>query len=282
MNDPGLDAIRRTYARHVGFAAEPADPRLEAALVEVRREDFMGPGPWRIGGHAKATPDADPSWLYQDVLVSLMPEKALNNGQPSFLIGLIALGRIQAGERVVHIGSGVGYYTAIMAQLAGPTGRVTAIEYEPELAARAAANLSAYAQVEAVCGDGATHRFAPADVILVNAGAARPLDHWLDRLNDGGRLILPLTVAFAMPGGQAMTQGSIFLIERQGDAYAATFKGQTMIYPCLGAQDAESEASLKAAMAGPGHNKVRRLRRGADVPAETCWAKGPGWALTYE
>jgi protein-L-isoaspartate(D-aspartate) O-methyltransferase len=50
------------------------------------------------------------------VLVSLIPEKSLNDGQPSFLVGLIGLGRIQA----VHIGCGVGYYTAIMAHLAGP------------------------------------------------------------------------------------------------------------------------------------------------------------------
>jgi len=54
-----------------------------------------------------------------------------------------------------------------------------------------------------------------------------------------------------------------------------------MISPCFGAQDAESEANLKAAMAGGGHDRVRRLRRAADVPTEACWAKGPGWALTY-
>lgn len=281
MNDRELDFIRRTYARHISFAAEPYDPRLEAAVYAVRREDFMGPGPWKIGGRSKVTPDADPAWLYQDVLVSLIPEKALNNGQPSFLIGLIALARIQTGEHVVHIGCGVGYYTAIMAHLAGPTGRVIGIEYEPELAARAVTNLAGYPQVEAVCGDGATFPFAPADVIFVNAGASRPLDHWLDALNDGGRLILPLTVAFTLPGGAPMTNGSIFLIERQGESYGAAFKGQTMIYPCFGAQDPESEESLKAAMVGGGHSKVRRLRRSADVSAEACWAKGPGWALTY-
>jgi hypothetical protein len=92
---------------------------------------------------------------------------------------------------------------------------------------------------------------------------------------------LPLTVATVLPGGTPMTRGSIFQIEREGDSYAAVFKGQTMIYPCFGAQDAESEESLKAAMAGAGHDKVRRLRRSADVPIDTCWAKGPGWALTY-
>jgi protein-L-isoaspartate(D-aspartate) O-methyltransferase len=281
MNEQELDFIRRTYARHVSFAAEPGDPRLEAAVYDVRREAFMGPGPWRIGGRAKLTPDTDPSWLYQDVLVSLIPEKSLNNGQPSFLVSLIGLGRIQAGERVVHVGCGVGYYTAIMAHLVGPTGSVLGVEYEPDLAARGAANLAAYPQAEAVCGDGASYPFEPADVIFVNAGATRPLDHWLDRLNDGGRLILPLTVGFTLPGGAPMTNGSIFLIEREGDAYAAASKGQVMIYPCFGAQDAESEASLKAAMAGSDHSKVRRLRRGADVPGDACWAKGPGWALTY-
>lgn len=276
MNDQELDFVRRTYARHVSFAAEPSDPRLEAALYEVRREDFMGSGPWRIGGNAKLSPDADPSWLYQDVLVSLIHEKALNNGQPSFLVGLIALGRIKPGEHVVHIGAGVGYYTAIMAHLARPAGRFTAIEYEPELAARAMTNLAAYPQVATVCGDGATYRFAPADVIFVNAGASRPLDRWLDALKDGGRLILPLTVGFTMPGGALMTQGSIFLIERRGDDYTADYKGRVMIYPCIGAQDAESEASLKAAMAGSGHKKVRRLRRAAEVPAETLLGHGTG------
>ena len=285
MNDHDLSILRRAYARHIAFASRSDDPRLEAALADVRREDFMGPGPWEIGGGAggpRTTPDADPGWLCQDVLVGLMSEKSLNNGQPSFLALLIGLGRIEAGEHVVHIGAGVGYYTAIIAELAGPGGRVTAIEYEPALAARAAKNLAGYPQVEAVCADGSTHPLAPADVVFVNAGAARPLDLWLDALKDGGRLILPLTVGYALPNGAAMTHGHVFLIERRGDAFAAAWKSQTAIYPCFGAQDAASEASLKAALARGGHANVRALRRTANVPPETCWASGHGWALTFE
>ena len=38
------------------------------------------------------------------------------------------------GDHVVHIGIGTGYYTAILAELVGPTGRVTAIEYDASLA----------------------------------------------------------------------------------------------------------------------------------------------------
>src|SRR5215813_13951338 len=48
-------------------------------------------------------------------------------------------------------------------------------------------------KVRVLQGDGAQIAFDPADVIYVNAGATRPADIWLDRLNDGGRLVLPLT-----------------------------------------------------------------------------------------
>lgn len=283
MNETELAVLRRAYARHIAFAARADDPRLEAALLNVRREAFMGEGPWLIGaaGGPNRTPDAEPHWLYQDTLVSLIDSKGLNNGQPSFLAFLIGLGRIQAGEHVVHIGAGVGYYTAVMAELAGRAGRMTAIELEPELAARAAKNLAAYPQAQTVSADGSIHPLAPADVILVNAGASRPLDLWLDALKDGGRLILPLTVGFTL-NGVAMTHGHVFLIERQGDGFTAAWKSQTAIYPCFGAQDAASEESLKAALRRGGHDKVRQLRRTDEVPAETCWASGPGWALTYE
>src|SRR5690242_2483502 len=130
MTEQELTTLRRAYARHVAFFA--GEPRLEDAFFAVRREAFMGEGPWLIGaaGLPRRTPDADPHWLYQDMLVSLIAEKELNNGQPSFLAFLIGLGRIQPGDHVVHIGAGVGYYTAIMAELAGRAGRVTAIELE--------------------------------------------------------------------------------------------------------------------------------------------------------
>src|ERR1700738_1748604 len=62
--------------------------------------------------------------------------------QPSLHAALIAAPAPQPGEHVLHIGVGVGYYTAILAELVGATGRVTAIEYDAELAARATANFA--------------------------------------------------------------------------------------------------------------------------------------------
>jgi protein-L-isoaspartate(D-aspartate) O-methyltransferase len=72
-----------------------------------------------------------------DDLIGIAPERSINNGQPSLHAGLIANARLRNGNHVVHVGAGVGYYTAIMAHLVGPAGRVTGIESEADLAARA-------------------------------------------------------------------------------------------------------------------------------------------------
>src|SRR6202040_3278591 len=130
----------------------------------------------RWGGGYRATPDADPIYLYTDDVIGILPKRNLNNGQPSLHAALIAAAAPQPGEHVLHIGAGVGYYTAILTELVGTTGRVTAIEYDAELAARATANLAQTPHVRVVHGDGTRIAFEPADVIYVNAGATRPAD----------------------------------------------------------------------------------------------------------
>ena len=152
-----LKIIRRAYAKQVTAAAGVGDPQVEAAFAAVAREDFLGPGPWHIvrwGGGYRATPDADPIYLYTDDVIGILPKRNLTNGQPSLHAALIAAAAPQPGEHVLHIGVGVGYYTAILAELVGATGRVTAIEYDAELVARATANLAQTPHVRVVHGDG--------------------------------------------------------------------------------------------------------------------------------
>jgi protein-L-isoaspartate(D-aspartate) O-methyltransferase len=149
--------IRRAYAKQVTAAAGVGDPQVEAAFAAVAREDFLGPGPWHIvrwGGGYRATPDADPIYLYTDDVIGILPKRNLNNGQPSLHAALIVAAAPQPGEHVLHIGVGVGSHTAILAELVGATGRVTAIEYDAELAARATANLAQTPHVRVVHGDG--------------------------------------------------------------------------------------------------------------------------------
>ncbi|MGE7418266.1 protein-L-isoaspartate O-methyltransferase family protein [Methylobacterium tarhaniae] len=278
---------RHIYARHVAHAAavDEAGLRsaLEVALAVIPRERFLPTGPWHLarpsGGYLP-TPDDDPVYLYQDVPVAIRPEGHLNNGQPSFLAGLIARGRPARGMSAVHVGTGTGYYTALLAALAGEEGRVFGIEHEPELAALAAEALAGLPQVRIVAGDGAAMPLPPADLILVNAGAARPAEPWLDALKIGGRLILPLT-AGPLPG-TPVTRGAVFLIERR-DArhYAARCLSPTLIYPCAGARDPEAERALARALAAGGQDSVRSLERTDTIPEDRCWLRGPGWCLAY-
>jgi protein-L-isoaspartate(D-aspartate) O-methyltransferase len=284
-----LRIIRAAYARQILAAARVDDPRLEGAFGTIRREDFLGPGPWPVMrwlGEYVQTPDTDPVYLYTDSLVGILPERRLNNGQPSLHAHLIHQASPAAGEHVVHVGTGTGYYTAIMAHLAGPSGRVTGIEYEPELAARARANLAPYPNVGIVEGDGASVAFDQADVIYVNAGCTRPAENWLDRLSDGGRLILPMTSdqGFGRLAPERMASaGAVFRIERRGHDFFASWISSVAIFPCAGNRDEVSERALAEAFDNKGAwQKVTRLYRGEGIADERCWVRGPGWSLAYD
>jgi len=283
-----LSIIRAAYAKQILAAAWIMDnARLEAALSATRREDFLGAGPWwilRRFGDYVTTPDADPVYLYTDDLVGILPERRLNNGQPSLHAHLIHQAAPAAGDHVVHVGTGTGYYTAILAHLVGPSGRVTGIEYEPELAGRAKTNFPSRPNVDIVEGDGAMVSFDQADVIYVNAGCTRPAESWLDRLADGGRLILPMTsdrgFGAAAPEGMAK-EGAVFRIERRGKDYLAYWISPVAIFPCAGSRDEASERVLAEAFAKGGLQKVTRLYRNQEIPDERCWLRGSGWCLAY-
>lgn len=253
MDPHELEVVRRAYAKQILAAAGIDDPRVEKAFTAVRREDFLGLGPWQIvrwGRGYVETPSADPVYLYTDDLVGIVPEQDLNNGQPSLHAMLIASAAPQPGEHAVHVGAGVGYYTALLANLVGAQGFVTAIEFDPTLAARAAANFSGMANVAVVQGDGAVIDFDPADVIYVNAGATRPAETWLDRLKDGGRLILPLTTNQGFRANDPQNirrRGAVFRVERRGEEFAARWIPPVAIFPCEGAREPASEAALAVA-----------------------------------
>jgi protein-L-isoaspartate(D-aspartate) O-methyltransferase len=283
-----LAIIRRAYAKQILAAVQIDDPSLELAFARVRREDFLGPGPWVIPrwfGVCLPTPSADPVYLYIDNVVQIIAERHLNNGQPSAHAKWIASASIKPGEHVVHVGTGTGYYTAIMSHLAGPSGEVTGIELDADLAARAKKNLSSFANVRIVSGNGAAIPFEAADVIYVNAGVTRPADLWLDTLTEGGRLILPLTTNegfLANDPANVQRRGAVFRIERRTPEFLAQWVSPVAIIPCEGARDETSEAALAEAFKKGGWKRVTRLYRNEDVPEERCWVRAPGWCLAYD
>jgi protein-L-isoaspartate(D-aspartate) O-methyltransferase len=292
MREGELDIVRRAFAKQVMAAGGAEHAGIEAGFAAVRREEFLGPGPWQIirwGRGYVPTPSGDPVYLLTDDVVAILPERHINNGQPSLHAWLMASADPRAGEHVVHIGAGVGYFTAILAHAVGPAGRVTAIEFDPELAARGRANLSALAQVRVIQGDGSAVPFDAADVIYVNAGATRPADRWLDNLREGGRLVLPLTTNQGFTARSSIStaelsierRGAVFLIERRGREFLAKWLSPVAIFPCEGMRDPDSEAALCAAFEKGGWRDVTRLYRGDGAREEDCWLSAPGWGLAY-
>jgi protein-L-isoaspartate(D-aspartate) O-methyltransferase len=224
------------------------------------------------------TEDADPRHLYHDVLIAIDEERRLNNGQPSLWARMYDHLGLSRGDHVVHIGAGTGYYSAILAEIVGGAGRVTAVEIDPTLAPRASENLAAgWPQAAVFEADGFTFRpNRPADAIVINAGVTHFSSVWLDALAaENGRLLVPLT--------NAERWGCFLMITRQGgdsDRYAAGFAGRVGIIPCVGGRDPAAEEKLTAALATGDFTVIQSLRCAPEEPDQTCWLAGEGWWLS--
>ena len=266
-----LQARREAYARAIVPAAGPIRPRLVEAFASVAREDFLGPPPWLILGDGPAW-SSDAAELYDDVLVGLAPDRGINNGQPSLHARCLAACAPQPGESVVHVGAGSGYYTAILAVLVGPSGSVLAFEIEADLAERARRQLQPWPQVRVVAGSAVDAALPAADVIYVNAGVSDLPGTWLDALNPGGRLVLPLTPDLGFGVMLAITR-----LDRQ--RWAASVLAHVAFIDCVGARDPVAAAALAQALRTRSSDEVRSLRR-HQPPDHSAWCVGRDWWLS--
>jgi len=276
-----LEAHRHFYAELVTTSVGAAkNERLKHAFASTPRERFIGIGPWKVfaGGNYVETPTDDPAFLYQDVVVALAPERRINNGEPSLhAISLAAL-NVKQGEKVLHVGAGTGYYTALLARLTGETGTVVAYEVEHDLAQSAIRNLSDISNVTVQGRSGSEAPLPACDALYVNAGATAPLDVWLNALRLHGRLLFPLTPADG-PGGMPGAGGMILVTRTGTDHFDARFVCAAMFVPCFGARDEETAQKLSAAFKRADSNNVRTLRRNSK-PDDSCWCAGNGWWLS--
>ena len=225
----------------------------------------------------RTTEDDDPRHLYHNVLVAIDAARWLNNGQPGALALWIDALDLRDGERVVHVGCGLGYYSAILAEVVGAAGHVTAVEIDPALAARARRNLAHLPHVEVREADGALYDLGPADAIFVNAGATHVSTVWLDALGIDGRLLVPLTVAREAAGHGS---GGMLKVTRRRDGWPAHFVSEVSIFPCIGARDTTLNERLKEAFQTRNWHAVAVLRRDRHDATGTCWLHGDDVCLS--
>lgn len=246
--------------------------RLLQAFASVPRERFLGEGPWRIRSEIvldyESTENADPIHLYHDVLVAIDESRALDNGLPSLWARLFEALEIEMGERVVQIGCGTGYYSAILSELVGINGAILAIDCDDRFVRAAKRNLQERSNVEVIQRDGCRSDVGPADVIVVHAGVTHPHPLWLDSLRPNGRLIVPLTTDDR--------QGTLFKIKRLTAGYQAEALRRIEIFPCKGRGTADETVTRW----WEAISSVRSLRRDEHRKGDDCWLHGEEYCLS--
>jgi protein-L-isoaspartate(D-aspartate) O-methyltransferase len=178
----------------------------------------------------------------------------------------------QAGETVLHIGAGSGYYTAILAELVGPAGAVHAYEIERELAQRAQTSLAGRPNAQVHCASGSEASLPMADVIYVNAGVTRPEDRWIDALKVGGRLAVPITPKEGYGGMLMVTRLA-------ADAFAARILCRVSFIEYRGGRGGAEAAALAKMFEPNSFRPVRSFHR-FTRPDATAWFAGSDWWLS--
>jgi protein-L-isoaspartate(D-aspartate) O-methyltransferase len=162
-------------------AAGVSDRRLLAAMAELPRTAFV---PARLARDA-----------YLDEPLRITHRQVTT--QPSLVAKMVEALGLEGGERVLEIGTGYGYQTALLARLARD---VWSVELWPDMtaAARAALTGQRIANVRLIVGDGTQGlpEQAPFDAIVVSAAFPAVPEPLADQLRDGGRLVQPIG-----PGG---------------------------------------------------------------------------------
>lgn len=168
---PG-EALARA-ARRAGVA----DERVLAAVARVDRRVFV--------------PDAEEPLADQDAPVPI--GLGQTTSQPSLIALMVEGLELRGAERVLEIGSGFGYQTALLAELAE---EVWSVERHEQLAEAARDNLAEQGTGNAhvVVGDGTAGLpdAAPFDAMVVSAASPRPAPAWAEQLSEGAPLVMPL------------------------------------------------------------------------------------------
>ncbi len=188
-----------------------SDAKVRAALAKVPRHEFLDEALKSRAYENHALPIGHAQTISQPLIVAMMTQALLHGRRMT---------------RVLEVGTGSGYQTAVLAELVGTVFTVERIRPLSELARVRLAGLG-YRNVHFGYADGMNGwlPYAPYDGILVTAGAEQVPAALLDQLAPSGRMIIPVG-----PAGHQ----SLKLVERRGHSFREQELGTVSFVPLLG------------------------------------------------
>jgi protein-L-isoaspartate(D-aspartate) O-methyltransferase len=203
MTDKELAILRRHMVElvdmHFDLAEEelggrPIDKRLRRALIEVPRHLFV---PMQLTMAA-----------YHDTPLPIGFDKTIS--QPFIGALMLDLLRIEPGDHVLEVGTGLGWQAAVMSELGAEVWSVEVVEEFAGAARVRLASLGYDAEIRVGDGSRGWAEHAPFDRILVTAASASPPRPLIDQLAPGGRMVIPL-------GGKEVQQLSVVTKSAAGE-----------------------------------------------------------------
>ncbi len=186
------------------------DGRVLNAMEKVPRHRFVPAGLGREAYGDYPVPIGESQTISQPYMVALMTEHL----------------RLKGGERVLEVGTGSGYQTAILAELAEEVYTVERIGTLSRRAEELIRELG-YTNVAFRVGDGSGGWLenAPYDGIMVTAGAPRVPDVLIKQLNEGGRLVIPVGGSYSQ---------DLTLVEKEGGKISERCISGCVFVPLIG------------------------------------------------
>ena len=158
-------------------------PQIIEAFRKIKRADFMPENMKDLAEVDEAMPIGQGQTISQPKVVAFMLE----------------LLEPKAGEKILDVGSGSGWTSALLSEIVGDKGRVVSLELIPELKEFGEKNAAKYGFVEKgtaqfICCDGSKgyEEESPFDKILASAAARRVPEAWKKQLKVGGRIVAPI------------------------------------------------------------------------------------------